>query len=395
MIRYRPVVWVCLVLLGLPAFTAWGDEFDRIEGKTLAELLASNDANAQTSLTIGEIDALPIVLRDSRSAFLIARTGQGNLVRLLVSPALRKPATGSGPPVSVLTLERFDTFESGNLATRLARGKEILLFIGFDYDLDSGQVVPEGQGGDLRFEAAGPGKEGPRLVAIGDAKLYSLSKPVALGQGAGDPSRPSLGRTVLPTDFAGRFRLFANGQWSGLLVLKVDPAGVVSGQFRSDLNGTSYSVSGQVAADVPHKISFTVTYPRTRQEFEGLLWTEGKGAMAGTMTMLDRAFGFFAVREGGAFAPEGEDVGPLANGEGKPGRRTVTVHKGQYTLDGKAKTDMELTDSLKRAVTADPATWILLQAPADEPFSALQTAFEVIGAAGISAVRLAAADPQP
>ncbi|AGA25564.1 ExbD/TolR family protein [Singulisphaera acidiphila] len=393
MIRYRPVVLASLVLLAAPALSTRGDDFDRIEGKVLAAIPTSQDAKEQASLTIGEIDALPSALRDARSTLLIARTGQGNLARLLVSPALRKPATGSGPPISVLTLERFDTFESGNLSTRLARGKEILLFVGFDFDLDSGQVVPEGQGGDLRFEAVGQGKEGPRLVTIGEAKLYSLNKPVALA--AVDRTRPSLGRNVLTSDFAGRFRLFANGQWSGLLDLKVDPAGLVSGQFRSDLNGTSYPVNGQVAADVPHKVSFTITYPRTRQDFEGLLWTEGKGAIAGSLTMLDRVFGFFAVREGGAFAPEGEDIGPLAKGESKPGRKTVTVHKGQYTLDGKAQTDQELTDSLKQAVAADPATWILLQVPADEPFSALQTAFEVIGAAGLSTVRLAPADTQP
>ncbi|SIO66118.1 hypothetical protein SAMN05444166_7965 [Singulisphaera sp. GP187] len=395
MFRFRPVAWACLVLLGLlPADSTRGEEFDRIEGKTLAEIPTSKDVKPQSSLTIGEIDALTNVLRDSRSALLIVRTGQGNLARLLVSPALRKPATGSGPPLSVLTIERFDTFESGNLSTRLARGKEILLFVGFEFDLDSGQVVPEGQGGDLRFEPAGPGKEGSRLVALGDAKLYTLSKPLA--PAVVDRSRPSLGRSVLSSDFAGRFRLFANGQWAGTLDLKVDPAGVVTGRFRSDLNGTSYAVSGQVAADVSHKISFTITYPRTRQDFEGLLWTEGKGALAGTLTMLDRAYGFFAVREGVAFAPEGEDVGPLVKGgESKPGRRTVTVHQGQYTLDGKPKTDQELIEALKQASTVDPATWILLQVPADEPFSAVQTAFEVLGAAGITTVRLAPADTQP
>jgi hypothetical protein len=388
--RCRPTALACL-LLATSAAQVRGDEFDRIEGKVLAEVLTSRDATARSSLTVGELEALPNVLRDSRSALLIVRTGQGNLARLLVAPALRRPATGSGPPIPVLALERFDTFESGNSATRLARGKDVLLFVGFDFDLDSGQVVPEGQGGDLRFED--PAQGGPRLVPLGETKLHSLSKP--LKPAAVDRSRPSLGRGVLPGDFAGRFRLFANGQWSGTLDLKVDPAGAVSGRFRSDLNGTAYPVQGRVAADIPHKVSFTVTYPRTRQDFEGLLWTEGKGAMAGTLTMLDRAYGFFALREGGAFAPEGEDVGPLAKGESKPGRKTVTVRKGQYTLDGEAKTDRELAESLKQAVAADPATWILLQVAGDEPFSAINSAVEVIGAAGIATVRLAPADTEP
>ena len=74
----------------------------------------------------------------------------------------------------VLVLERFDTFDAGNPASRLARGREVILFSGFEFDLDSGQVVPEGQGGDLRFVALP--KSTPRLEALGPAKLYTLSK---------------------------------------------------------------------------------------------------------------------------------------------------------------------------------------------------------------------------
>jgi hypothetical protein len=395
MIQIRPLVLASLVALQAlcPCLGAWGDEFDRLEPKRLAELATSKDARGHSSLTIGELEALPTALREARSAFLIVRTDQGNLARLLVAPALRKPAGGSGAPIPVLTLERFETFEPGQAGARLARGKDLVLFAGFEFDLDSGQVVPEGQGGDLRFENSDP-KPAPgnaRLVPRGEAKLYSLAKAIPPAAAARD--RPSLGRAVQATDFNGRFRLFANGQWSGTLELKVDAAGVVSGQFRSDLNGTTYPVGGQVAADVPQRIQFTITYPRTRQEFDALLWTEGKGAMAGTLTMLDRSYGFFALREGGTFAPEGEDVGPLDKGkrESKPGRRSVQLHKGLYSLDGKPRTDQELTDALKQAVAADPATWVLLEVPADEPFSSVNTAFDVIGAAGVSNVRLAPA----
>jgi hypothetical protein len=198
---------------------------------------------------------------------------------------------------------------------------------------------------------------------------------------------------VLPGDFAGRYRLFANGQWSGTLDLKVDQEGGVSGRFRSDLNGAAYPVSGQVAPDVPHKVAFRVKFLRTQQDFEGYLWTEGKGALAGTLTMLDHAYGFFAIREGGRFAPEGEDVGPLTKDGGAniPGRRTVVVRKGQYTLDGRPMTDRELAEALKKAIAAEPATWVLLQVPDDESFAAIQRAFEAIGAAGVGTIRLASA----
>jgi hypothetical protein len=388
----------CLLLGGL-AHEAWGDEFDRIEGEALAQVPRSKEARPHESLGIGELETLPSVLHDAREAFLVVTTDQGNPARLLVSPAFRKAparrdeAEPAAAPVPVLVFERFDTFESGNLGTRLAHGKELILFDGFQLDLDSGQVVPPGQGGDLQFRVE-EGK-GPRLYAVGGARLYSLTKPLPGVKNA--VSRPTIGRGVLPSDFRGRYHLYANGQWSGLLELKVDGAGMVSGRFRSDLNGTAYPVTGKVSAEVPHRISFTVKYPRTEQEFEGLLWTEGKGALAGTLTMLGRVYGFFAVREGGRLAPEGEDVGPLAKGQAadRPGRRTVRLGKGQYTLDGKPQTDRELTDALKRAVAAEPATWVLLQVPADAPFSAVNEAFEVIGAAGVAAIHLAPADPEP
>jgi hypothetical protein len=342
-------------------------------------------------LTLGEIDALPSVLRDSRSALLVATTDQGNVARLLVAPALRKAPGSDREPIPVLVLERFDTFDAGNLASRLAHGKDLILFDGFRIDLDSGQIVPEDQGGDLQFQAKGDG--GPWLLAPGKAKLYTLSKAPILESSTG--TRPTPGRAVLPGDFAGRYRLFANGQWSGTLDLKVDSTGAVTGRFRSDLNGAAYPVNGQVAPDVPHKVAFRVKFPRTHQDYEGYLWTEGKGAMAGTLTMLDHAFGFFAVREGGRIAAEGEDIGPLgdkARQANTPGRRTVTIRKGQYTLDGQPRTDMELTESLKKATAAEPATWVLLRVPDDEPFAAIQRAFEVIGAAGVGTIRLAEAD---
>jgi hypothetical protein len=265
------------------------------------------EATARERLTIGEIGNLPNVLRGTRSGVVVATTDQGNLARLLVVPALRKPPGGEGEPAPILVLERFETFEAPRATSRLARGRDLILFDGFRLDLDSGQVVPEGQGGDVQFLASGEG--GPRLVALDKARLYTLAKS-PLGD-APEPGRPSAGRAVLPGDFAGRYRLFANGQWSGTLELKVEDKGVVAGSFRSDQTGTSYKVTGQVAADAPQKVLFEAEMPRTRLAFTGYLWTEGKGAMAGTVSLLGRDFGFFALRDGGRFAPEGADAGPL------------------------------------------------------------------------------------
>ena len=70
----------------------------------------------------------------------------------------------------------------------------------------------------------------------------------------------------------------------------------------------------------------------------------------------------------------------------------MVVRKGEYTFEGEPRTDRELTESLRKAVTAEPATWVLLQVPDDEPFSAIQHAFDAIGAAGVGTIRLAPAD---
>lgn len=376
-----------LCVLSIARF-GYSEQFDEIEAPQLAELTRTDDSQLRARLTFSEIEALPTVLRDNRSALVIATTGQGNYARMLLAPALRKAPESSEKPVPVLVLERFEVFDAGNKSSRVARGKDLILFSGFQLDLDTGLVVPNGQGGDVQFLVDGEG--GPRLVPLGTAKLYTLKKPLA--PAASSPTRPSLGRSVLPGDFNGRYQLFANGQWSGVLELKVGGDQSVTGRFRSDLNGTAYPVTGQVAAETPQKINFTVKYPRTAQEFEGLLWTEGKGAMAGSVTMIGRTYGFFAIREGSRFAPEGEDVAPLSRDAGKPHRKTVTVRKGQYTLDGQPRTDQELSDSLKKSVAAEPKTWVLLQVADDEPYSAVRQAFEVISAGGIESIRVGPLD---
>ncbi len=66
--RYRSVALACLIPFTVSWGVARGDEFDRIEGKLLAAIPTSKTAKQQASLTIGELDALPSVLRDSRAA---------------------------------------------------------------------------------------------------------------------------------------------------------------------------------------------------------------------------------------------------------------------------------------------------------------------------------------
>ena len=50
---------------------------------------------------------------------------------------------------------------------------------------------------------------------------------------------------------------------------------------------------------------------------------------------------------------------------------------------------------LRPSGIADAKTWVLLQLPADEPYSSALRAFETIGAAGVATIRLSASYTEP
>jgi hypothetical protein len=379
----------CLILGGLAVCQneARGDQFEQIDGPMLARILKGADATPRAKLTVSDIAAMEFLFRDTRSALVLAKTDLGNPVKLLVVPELRKPASGQGEPIPVVVLERLDTFDASDPSSRIASRRDVVIFDGFQVDLDTGQVVPEGQGGDVVFRIKGD--QGNRLEPVGSAGLFTLAKAPALDNSKAP--QPTPGKTVVPGDFAGRYRLYANGQWSGTLDLKVEGRGVVVGQFRSDLHGTTYQVSGQVATDVAQKVFFAIKYPRARQEFEGFLWAEGKGAIAGVASLNERPVGFFAIREGGRFAPEGADVAPLAwLDAGQPGRQVVEVVGEKIKLEGKDVTFDELVVALRIQVKNDsaPPPWVLIRASKDQKFSDVIRVAEAIQMAGmINSVR--------
>ena len=383
----------CLFLCGLGAWSnpARADQFEQLDGPTLARILKGSEATPKASLTTSDIGGMPPLLRDTRSALVLARTDLGNPARLLIVPELRKPASGQGEPIPVVVLERLDAFDASDPSTRLASRRDLVAFDGFQVDLDTGQVVPEGQGGDVVFRVQGEG--GPRLESVGNARLFTLARAPAFD--TTKAPQPTPGKAVLPADFAGRYRLFANGQWSGTLDLKVEGRGVVNGQFRSDLHGTTYPVSGQVATDAAQKVLFAIKYPRARQEFEGYLWAEGKGAIAGVASLNERPVGFFAIREGGKYAPEGADLGPVVPADAdRPGRHVVEVLGDAISLDGKPATFEQLTALLKPLVDTDanPVPWTLIRASSDQKYSDVLRVAELIQTAGVRHLRFESAD---
>src|SRR4051794_13090114 len=70
-----------------------GSEFDRIEGERLGSLIREGVLESRQALTASAIEAIPQAFKDVRSAFLVVKTNEGNLARLLVSPAFRKRGT--------------------------------------------------------------------------------------------------------------------------------------------------------------------------------------------------------------------------------------------------------------------------------------------------------------
>ncbi len=270
-----------------------GGEFDRLDGERLAAIARGGDVEHRRTLTLKDLDLLPVALKDTRSTFLIVKTGRGNYARMLVSQALRQSENDNSPPVNVFVLERFDTFEPGKSGSRPARGTGVLLFNGSQIDLDSGQIVPKEQGGDLAFLLEGKG--GARLDSLGTSEILTFKKPLTIEAPA---SGPSPGKTVIPSDFVGKYRLFADGRWSGTLEIEVAADRQITGRFRSESNGMSYPVTGQVEVDPPNKATFAVKFPRSEQEYNAFIWTEGKNAIAGTFVMTERVFGFVAIRDG-------------------------------------------------------------------------------------------------
>src|SRR5689334_21406269 len=84
----RRSIWVWLAW-GVLVASARADEFDQLDGRTLLRALGGPDARAVGSLTVGEVGAMPALLRDSRSALVLAKTNRGNPARMLIVPELR------------------------------------------------------------------------------------------------------------------------------------------------------------------------------------------------------------------------------------------------------------------------------------------------------------------
>ena len=141
-----------------------------------------------------------------------------------------------------------------------------------------------------------------RYPKSGTAKLFGLDGPATPDPEPRKYPDPNSHSGVLPTDFAGTWRVRIDGRWEGTWEIDVEDRRIY-GRFTSDDTKSVYEIAGKITA-LPHNAKIKVELAQTDQEFDAYLWTKDKSAMAGTVIMADRKIGFFATREKNAAAPK-------------------------------------------------------------------------------------------
>jgi hypothetical protein len=276
-----------LIVLAAPT-TLWADAFDRYVNSVLAKAPVAEGVQEVKQLTPGQIVNNDRILPDSSGALLVVKTNDGRYSKLLVQSARQKAGDQTLP---ILIVERFVTYKEGQDRAIQASGQNLYLFEGFQLNLDLGQVVPASLGGDLRLVVAG---RQVHVEPIGKAKLYLVTKPLS----AAEPKvtdKLVIGETFEPRYFNGTYKLYDDGRRSGTLTLQVGADGEVTGTYISDKGGQRYEVEGKIGSP-KHAIQFTIKFPRTRQVFQGWLFTGDGKALTGSSRLQDREAGFYAVR---------------------------------------------------------------------------------------------------
>jgi hypothetical protein len=276
------------LLLAGPA-PARADAFDNYTNPILAKAIASKLAMPVKQLTPELMVQLSRALPGVTAAFVVVKTNEGRLAKLLVRPAAHKLSQSDTVPI--VFIERLVTYREGEERTIAAAAQDIRLFAGFHFSLDIGQVVPDKLGGDLRYVAQG---ENSWLEPVGKAQLFLMTGHLP----EANPKKGDkliVGEKFDPAYFNGTYKLYDDGRRSGMLRLKVLDNGDVDGVYYSDKDGQKYEVAGRIG-NPKHLIEFTVTFPRTVQTFRGMLFTGDGRAITGTSRLQERETGFYAVR---------------------------------------------------------------------------------------------------
>jgi hypothetical protein len=167
------------------------------------------------------------------------------------------------------------------------------LYNGFQFSADIGQVVPKEIAADLRFVGV---KDEGHVEPLGQAKLYLVTKHLP-GVEPAKGTKVTVGSGPFSAKyFEGTFQLKDDGRRGGVLTLRVDNEGMVTGDYVSDSTGGKYPVSGKTAVTPKHQIEFVVAFPQTKQIFTGWMFTKDAKVICGFTKIQDREFGFYAER---------------------------------------------------------------------------------------------------
>lgn len=263
----------------------FADAFDDHTGYWLKK--AADDGKPVETLSMRDGSRLKSIGRGISSPCVVVTTDEDNLVKAIVTWGYRKNSDGEKVPVALI--EKYVTYRGDRRNLTVASGNDVMLFPGFGFNFDIGQVVPKGQGSDIECTEDGS------LKSMDKAKLFGLDGPATPDPEPTKYPDPNSHSGVEPTDFAGTWRVRIDGRWEGTWEIDVEDRRIY-GRFISDDTKSVYEISGKITA-LPHNAKIKVELAQTDQEFDAFLWTKDKSAMAGTVIMADRKIGFFATRE--------------------------------------------------------------------------------------------------
>jgi hypothetical protein len=284
----HPLVFAVLTVLTLSQ-KARADAFDNYTNPVLAKAAASQDVKEITQLTPEMIADNDRVVPGITGAVLIVQTNDGRFGKLIVQAARQKVDATTAVPI--LLIERYVTYREGQERAVQASGQNVCLFDDFRLSLDIGQVVPQVLGGDLHFVVRG---DKSFTEPLGKAKLYLVSK--ALPEAAPKKQNRVVVREPFEPDyFNGTYKLYDDGRRSGTLKLQVAKDAEVTGSYYSDKDGQKYDVEGKIGT-AKHAIQFTIKFPRSRQSFQGWMFTGNGKALTGYSKIQEREAGYYALR---------------------------------------------------------------------------------------------------
>ena len=247
---------------------------------------ATVDAKPLESLAMRDSLSLKSIGRGIGSPCIVVHTDADNWTKALVTWGFRKGTDGERVPV--VLIERFVNYRGDRQTLTTAAGKDVMLFPGFGFNFDIGQVVPAGQGEDILCVGDGV------LKPAAKSKMFALNGPATPEPDPNERPDPTSHTGVIPTDFAGSWKVRIDGRWEGVWELDVEERRIF-GRFISDETKSVYEISGKIAA-LPHNAKLNIELANASQTIDAFLWTKDKSAMAGFMVMANRKLGFYATR---------------------------------------------------------------------------------------------------